>query len=658
VNLEKHPGLSKPGAIWRGVIVILLLIGVTLAVFAPVLSAEFLNWDDDINISANPRLGPLTWHQLKWAFTDFNFSWRYQPLSWVTWSAIRTVAGLAPWAYHLAVLVFHAGNTVLVFLLIRRLLSWSSPAPAPAGRMICAALAAGLWALHPMRVETVAWAVELVFVQSTFFFLLALLAYLRAAQAGGSSGRSRFPWAAFGWFVASLLSYPLALGGLVVFVVLDFYPLRRLDGSWRAWFRHPARRVWVEKAPFLLVILTIALGGLYARTHHAGTAWPKPPTLEEFGLLSRLMQAFYIWAHYLWKPWVPFHLSPVYTTLVQFETGDWPFVLSAALVVGLTIVMVWNHRRWPVALGAWISYLALLVPVLGLTEHPHYPSDRYSYVPGILWSLALAAALWGLWARPRLFGWTAAGTAVVIVVLGILSTRQTRVWHDSVSLFKHMLAELGDDPYRTDIHLRLGRFYERKQQLDLAAQEYRSSFAANPNRISLRALTLALQAQGKFDEALQAYAEVLQRVPDAEVHCLMAEMLHARGRSGEAIVHYRAALELHPGLWPELTNLAWLLATDPAPQNRDGKESVRLAEQACALAGPRETLVVRTLAAAYAEAGRFEDAVATANKARKLALASGQTDLAEKNQRLIELFTRRLPYREAAGVAHANVPTR
>jgi len=125
------------------------------------------------------------------------------------------------------------------------------------------------------------------------------------------------------------------------------------------------------------------------------------------------MQAFYVWAYYLWKPWAPFHLSPVYTTLVQFNPNHWPFRLSAALVVGITWLLFWKRRQWPWAVALWVSHLALLVPALGLTERPHFTSDRYDYLPGLIWAVIIAAALWRLRARRELL---AAGTACAVAV--------------------------------------------------------------------------------------------------------------------------------------------------------------------------------------------------------------------------------------------------
>jgi tetratricopeptide (TPR) repeat protein len=197
---------------------------------------------------------------------------------------------------------------------------------------------------------------------------------------------------------------------------------------------------------------------------------------------------------------------------------------------------------------------------------------------------------------------------------------------------------LGDDPYGADIHWRLGRAYLQQQKLDEAVKECRLTLAMEWKVPAHFFLAQALQAQGKLDEALEHYSAVLRQQPDAEVHAAVAELFKERGQVQEAIVHYREAMRLQPGLWPVLNNLAWILATDADPANRNGKEAVRLAEQACDLTGHREAQMLGTLAAAYAEAGRFPEAVMTATKAASIAEQANQPELAARNRQLLTLY--------------------
>ena len=178
-------------------------------------------------------------------------------------------------------------------------------------------------------------------------------------------------------FAASLLTYPLALSYVAVLILIDFFPLRRFG---QGFFVPAARRVWLEKVPFVLVFGLVFAATLWARGH-GSWQWERPVNLEQFGLLSRVMQAFYIWAYYLWKPLLPFDLSPVYTTLGEFDPLSLRFVLSLALVVVITLILFWKRRQWPGLFALWLCHLVVLVPFLGLTEYPP-SSQRPLQLPG------------------------------------------------------------------------------------------------------------------------------------------------------------------------------------------------------------------------------------------------------------------------------------
>ena len=299
--------------------------------------------------------------------------------------------------------------------------------------------------MHPLRVEAVAWVTDLTYCQSLFFLLISLWCYLRAnATPPRATGRNGFYWGAVGAFALSMLSYPFAFGYAAVLLVLDVYPLRRFSRGPCGWRDAAARRVWLEKVPFVL-LGGLVLITLLGRLRPAGF-WTQFRPWPELTPWAKAMQASYIWAYYLWKPWAPLHLSPVYTNLLSFNPLSAPFLASAGLVAGLTAFLWRKRRQWPWALGLWICHLVLLLPALGLTEHPHYSSDRYSYIPGILWSVLLAAACLRLRDRPRMFASALAAVMVLVAVLGAMSFRQTRIWRDSVSLFEYTLAALGNNP--------------------------------------------------------------------------------------------------------------------------------------------------------------------------------------------------------------------
>ena len=201
----------------------------------------------------------------------------------------------------------------------------------------------------------------------------------------------------------------------------------------------------------------------------------------DLNAFARAMQAFYVWAYYVWKPWLPFHLSPFYSTLVNFNPASWTFQVSAALVIGTTLLFVRRRKHWPWALALWASYLLLLVGALGLTERPHVTADRYDYLPGLVWAVAIATALRRLDARPNMGSGGFAVLIALAVFWGGLSMHQSRVWRNSIALFEYMIHELGeDDPSRSDLHWRLGFALASERRTREAAQQYEASLRIRP----------------------------------------------------------------------------------------------------------------------------------------------------------------------------------
>jgi tetratricopeptide (TPR) repeat protein len=606
----------------------LALFLLTGALFARVLTFPFVQWDDDINLYRNPNLGGLDWPRLVWMVTDWQYVKYYAPLGWLSAAVIYEFSGLNPWGYHLSALLQHALNVALAFLLLRRLLAAATRVrghEASAAALTCGAA-------HCMAM---------------LFLLLSALAYLRAVEAGdaGRTGRGWY-WASVAAFVASLLSYPVGLGFVAALVALDFFPLRRF-GEGRGGWRDPRHRsIWLEKLPFVAAAgMAVALS-VYRR-FHTGWIWTPPAGMEEFTPLARVMQAFYLWAYYLWKPCAPFGLSPYYSTLVSFEPLSRPFVLSAALVLGLSAAL-WRRRgRWPGLGLVWACHLVLLVPVLGLFEYPHYPSDRYNYVASLVWSIVIGTALVKWWPAAK-FRLALGAVAVIVAALAVASVRLSGIWRSSEGLFDHMLAALrADDPNRAEIHYHRGTLFANEGQLDRAGAEFQTALRIRATPAMHHALGLVLERQQKFADALAQYRLAAQGGPDAGVWRRLAAVAGRLGLNAEAIQAYRAWLQLQPDSPEGLNNLAWLLATDADARNRNGAEAVRLAERACALTGGQVPVLLGTLAAAYAEAGRFNDALAAAQQARALAEAAGDREVAEKNRQLLELYRKGQPYREA-----------
>ena len=442
----------------------LVLFLVTAAVYQGVLANGFVAWDDDVLITNNPHLHGLSLASLKWMFTDTTYVWRYLPLSWLTWFTLYDLGGLNPRLFHAANYVFHGLNTGLLFLCLRRLLLFVTGQPLEPKRhhylLLCCALGALVWGLHPLRVEPVSWASALIYCQTIFFVFLTVWAYLCAqAAAPASRARARWYWLAVAAYTASLLTYPLGLGLAPVLVVLDVYPLRRWSFAHAEWRSPAARRAWLEKIPFVAAAgLVLCLGLLlrFKNTQHSVA----PVSLADFTPLARAAQASYVWVYYLWKPWLPFGWSPLYTQLVKFSPFDPPFILSGVTMVALTAAVLKCRARWPLGLALWVFHLVMLLPMAGLTEHPHFPSDRYSMIVGVEWAVLAAAGLWQFAGQPRARSLALAGCGALLLIQTCCTENQIKVWRNDVTLFRHMLSLLKDsDSYRYILTLHLADGY-------------------------------------------------------------------------------------------------------------------------------------------------------------------------------------------------------
>ena len=405
--------------------------------------------------------------------------------------------------------------------------------------------------------------------------------------------------------------------------------------------------ILAEKVPFVIEVSLVFAVTLWARAH-AQAMWESPSNLTNASIFSRAMQAFYLWGYYAWKPWWPVNLSPVYTTLVNFNPNGWVFLMSALGVAAITLVL-WNKRQqWGGLLALWFCYLVLLIPMLGLTESLHFPSDRYSYVAGFLWPVLVSVELLKWWTEPRARTIAALTSLMLLGVFGALTVRQTRVWKDSTTLFQHMLTTLGNDPYRADIEWRLAYVLAGQGRTNEAIAYYRQSLELLPDVAHVQqSLGSLLHQAGHHDEALEHLQKASKLGPDnVQLRQDMAAILNEQGKADRAAEQYWAALRLGPDNPAVLNELAWILATSPDDQLRNGREAVRLSSRACELLGKPGPAYVTTLAAAYAEVGRFGEAVNVATYARDNARSAGLTNLVELNNRALEFYRAGKAYQE------------
>jgi hypothetical protein len=529
----------------------LAVLGVTLAVYAGTLSHDFVRWDDNLTIYENPNLGDLGLDTLAWAFTDVATTMRWIPLTLLSLSLTHTFHGLDPFGYHLGNWLLHGAAAVLLFLCLRELLGLASRRRGgdPGGTWVLASAAAGAlaWSLHPLRVEVVAWSNSRGHAQAAFFLLLSLLAYLRAHRGLGPPRRT-WPGTALAAaaFLAALLSHPFAIGATPLFLLLDVY-LGRLGGP-GGWWSPPARRVLLEKLPFAAVAASVLAVTLTVRVLRPGI-WDPPVPLSTWGVFPRIMQAAFACSHYLQVMLWPARLHPAPPDLIDFDPWSTPFLLRAALVAAISAAALLARRRWPLAPTLWIACVGLMVPGLGLTEHPMFACDRYTNLPSLVPATLFGAAVLWLGSTPVRRRAVALSAAALLALLGGLAHAQARTWKDSVTLFEHMLPLLGEHPFRVGIFASLGSAYLEQGRYAEAVAPLRQAALFLPDEVAVRGnLGYALWMSGRPAEAI-ALLEASVRLAPArlDVRCQLAAALADAGRPEDARREALTVLRYSPG---------------------------------------------------------------------------------------------------------------
>src|SRR5712691_6721859 len=521
---------------WVYWLVPVLVALVTFAAFLPALHNQFVNWDDDKNFLDNPYYRGLGWSQLRWMWTTH--LGHYIPLTWMTFGLDYLLWGMNPVGYHLTSLLLHTANAVVFFFVVHRILTQALPTRSERGHAL--AVAAGFaalgFAIHPLRVESVAWVTERRDVLSGLFYLSAILIYLRACERE-ERGRGWY-WLSVAVFGCALLSKSMVVNLPVVLVILDVYPLRRLGGA-VGWWSAPARRVYVEKIPFVLLAAVASAIALWAQLSHDTMV-----SVVQLSALGRLAVSVYGVSFYLWKTVAPVSLSPLYERGV---VNPWatPFLLSYGLVVAITAIALAFRRRVPGLPAAWLAYVVILLPVLGLFQSgPQIAADRYTYLAGLGWAILAGAGLLSCW---RIKRFLIPGCAVCVVVgLGVLTWDQVQVWHDSERLWTHVLAI---DPQSSIAENNLGLVRADQKKRAEAIEHYQRALQIRPEYAQAHyTLGVALAQQGKPAEAIEHYRQALRIKPDdALAHNNWGAALAQQGKLAEAIDHYRRALQIEPG---------------------------------------------------------------------------------------------------------------
>jgi Tfp pilus assembly protein PilF len=524
----------------------------TTVVFAPVLRAGFLDWDDPINFLENPDYRGLGWPQLRWMLTA-SVMGHWIPVTWLTLGADFALWGMNPFGYHLTNLLLHAAAAVVVYFVARRLLGLAMPGSAPGARRVGAAAAALFFALHPLRVESVAWITERRDLTSGLFFFLTILAYLKAHE--------RPPAVRTGWRLAALGLAALALGsksivmGLpLVLLILDAYPLGRLGAGARDALSAHAWPVWREKIPFALLAAATAAAA-YLLQRSSGYLTPADP-------LSRIgMVAYNVWFH-AWKTVAPLGLGPLYELPPRVNPLEAPYLLSAAGGLTITAATWLLRRRWPAGLAVWAFYLVMLAPVSGVVHTGnHLGADRNTYVPCagfavLVGALALAVIRAGHAGRlrPPIPALALGAIGLWIAGLGLTARVQSSIWHDSETLWRYAIEV---EPDCAICHHNLGVALGSRGQRAEAQALVERAIALRPDRSEFHANYGPLLIElGRRDEGMARLRYRLGHNPrDIAARVNLAIALLEAERPGEAVTELEQTLRFKPDSVPALNSL-------------------------------------------------------------------------------------------------------
>jgi tetratricopeptide (TPR) repeat protein len=601
------PAQSASVSSRRDILIAAALAIVTFAIYAQVINHQFISLDDDLYISNNPMVaGGLTLAGIKWAFATFHAA-NWHPLTWLSHMLDSQLFGLDAGWHLLMNALIHVLNALLLFYFLRRATAsvWQS------------AVIAALFALHPLHVESVAWAAERKDTLSAFFGLLTLIAYARYAQ---SRSWKRYGIVAL-TFALGLMAKPMLVTWPFVLLLLDWWPLGRLE-----WKPADGIKSLLQKSLPLVrekIPLFCLVAGSMILTYAAQSRGGAVRALVEEPLSMRVANAIVSYAGYVLLTFWPVNLA-VYYPFSPENLPAWKVAGAFALLAFVTIIAIRQATRRPYLIVGWLWFLGTLVPVIGLVQvGGQAMADRYHYIPsiGLFIAIVFAAADFAASRRAR----RGAIAAVAIAALVILSARtwaQAGLWRDSATLFTHTLSVTKNNLV---IQYNLAHILGRQGKLDEAASHFSEALSINPDFYdALINMGITLADQGKVAEAIGYYERALTVEPNSvKAHTQIAQALFSQQKAEAALPHFYKALELAPNDPDVRANLGLALL-------RQGKlrESIEQSNEALRL-NPNIAEAHNNLGLALLAQGKAEEAASHFSTALRLkpTLAVAQDNL-------------------------------
>ncbi|MGD0077823.1 MAG: tetratricopeptide repeat protein [Sedimentisphaerales bacterium] len=691
------------------------LVAATLIAYEPVRNNRFVSFDDELYITRNPNvLGGITQQSVIRAFTKYHF-YMWHPLTTISHILDCQLFGLNPVGHHFVSVLFHILNALLLFWILVKM----------TGAIWPSAFVAGVFALHPLQVESVAWAAERKTVLSGMFWFLTIAVYVWYTK---KPGILRYI-PVFIIYSLCIMTKPVVVTLPIVLILLDYWPLNR---TYNSEFRIKNLELRIlrhrqsedfstlnsqfsilnsiyEKIP--LFALSAILSVITVIAQREGEAIS---SLKTIPLDSRIANMFASYMKYIYKMIWPDNLT-VYYSFPHINLADVKTIGYLTLFILISFLSVYIGRQKRYAAVGWLWFVGTLIPMIGLVQSGGQAmADRYMYLSMI--GLLIVVA-WGVkdLVINRLKLRIVAGIlgAAVLVSATIVTRTQVRYWRDDLALFGHTIKFCENSVI---VETGYGRAMSEANRLSEAEQHYRNAVRIDPRYFIARhnlgfilvregkadeatacfkkllqeghnvptvnlGLAMALSMQNKYDDAVRYFKESLRQDPgNLDARQKLGNVLMAMGKTGEAVLclkeslqispnqpqiymmlgaiyeqtgdyksaipNWARAVELSPNNANALNSLAWLLVTSGEVSAENANKAVKLAERACEQTGYKNAMILDTLAAAYASAGRFEEAVTMANKAVYAANTSGYKDLADEIQERIKLYKAHQRYRQ------------
>lgn len=528
----------------RGELLIAAVIAAaTLAVYGQVITHQFINFDDDLYVRDNPMVnGGVTVEGIVWAFTTFH-SANWHPLTWLSHMIDCQLFGLKAGGHLLVSALIHVTNSILLFFLLKRVTEakWSS------------AIVAALFALHPLHVESVAWAAERKDTLSTFFGLLCLLAYVRYAE---RPSWRRYTLVAV-WLGLGLMAKPMLVSWPFVLLLLDYWPLQRIVWQPTEEFGQFLKAWWPlirEKVPLFTLAAISMIVTYVAQAHGEAVA-----DLIAAPISWRLANSLVSYAKYLLLSFWPYGLA-IYYPASEHTASTWQWVTSLVLLSAISIAALRNGWQRPYLISGWLWFLGTLVPVIGLVQvGSQAMADRYTYVPSIGLFVAVVFGLADLaenWRLPKPL--IAIASALALLLLSSLTAIQVSRWRDSLTLFPYVLSVTSNNRV---VENNLGSALGQTGKHAEAIPHFAEALRIKPDYLdALGNMGLALLRQGKSAEAIGFYEQALRLNPNSgALHLELGQALIEQGKKDEALQQFLSAVELAPNDFDVRRNIGQLL---------------------------------------------------------------------------------------------------